>query len=86
MPVCPDRPFQNDIMKLRHVFATAFLLFSSIVYARIDLGAGRQATVGAYIYDLRSDKVVLADNADVAMTPASVVKSFTTASALQNLG
>lgn len=54
--------------------------------AAIDLGVGRQATVGAYIYDLKGDSVVLADNADVAMTPASVVKSFTTASALQNLG
>lgn len=73
-------------MKLRCVFATAFLLLTTIVYARIDLGAGRQATVGAYVYDLRKGDVVLADNADVAMTPASVVKSFTTASALQTLG
>ena len=49
-------------MKLRCVFATAFLLLTTNVYARIDLGAGRQATVGAYVYDLRKGDVVLADS------------------------
>lgn len=73
-------------MKLGHLFATAFLLFSTISYGKIDLGAGRQATIGAYVYDLHTGEVVVADDADVAMTPASVVKSFTTASALQTLG
>lgn len=64
------------------------VVFAGTVYAeaRISLGAGRQASVGAYIYDLKGDSVVLADGADIAMTPASVVKSFTTASALQTLG
>lgn len=72
-------------LRLTAVFTALAMAFQG-ASAAIDLNAGRHATVGAFIYDLRADTIVLADNADVAMTPASILKSLTTATALSMLG
>ena len=50
------------------------------------MDVGDNATVGIYVYDLKGDSVVVANNAGLGMTPASILKSLTTATAIQTMG
>lgn len=61
---------------------------STSVQARSILGIdGEEATsVGIYIKDIRSGKVIIDHNSQMALTPASILKCVTTATALRLLG
>ena len=62
----------------------AFLPLRAADILNID---GEEATsVGIYIKDLTTGKVIVDHNASVALTPASVTKAVTTATALSILG
>lgn len=51
-----------------------------------DIDGGEATSVGVYVKDLSSGKVIVDHNASVALTPASITKSLTTATALSMLG
>lgn len=67
---------------------TALLLASPWAASAAVLGfPGEEAAcVGIYIKDLRNGSIVAAENAEMAMVPASTLKTLTTASALRLLG
>lgn len=52
----------------------------------LDIPGGEATTVGIYIKSLDTGEVIADHNSQKAMTPASVTKAFTTASALHILG
>lgn len=75
------------------LFKTAFIFLSAIIlslstHAQGLLGIkGEEATtVGVFIKDLRSSEIICDYNSSLAMTPASVTKVITSASALSVLG
>lgn len=63
----------------------AAALFASAVNT-LDIENGDATTVGIYIKDLATGRVVFEENSSLALTPASVTKTVTTASALITLG
>lgn len=73
-----------------HIFFLSAALFLAPVMLRgaVDLGIeGEEATsVGIYIKELASGEVIAEKNASIALTPASVMKSVTTATALSICG
>lgn len=82
------------IMKIRYILFSAFFLFcSTIISAQGLLGFdGEESTgVGVYICDIRpgipeNERVLVDHNSALALTPASVMKALTTATALDILG
>lgn len=75
--------------KIKHIASLVLLLASSsFAGARDILGIpGEEATsVGIYIAELNSGKILMDNNSDVALTPASVMKAITTATTLSVLG
>jgi D-alanyl-D-alanine carboxypeptidase/D-alanyl-D-alanine-endopeptidase (penicillin-binding protein 4) len=77
------------VTTLRNIFAT-ILIAASTVYAEAELRLGidgEDATsIGIYIKDLRTNEIIAERNSQVAMTPASTMKTITSASALSKLG
>lgn len=76
-------------MKLRTIFLSALLAASWICAGAESLLkiAGAEATsIGIYIKDLKTDKIIAEENSRIALTPASVMKALTTASALSICG
>lgn len=73
-------------MFLKRIIAAALLSFVSVpaVFAQGMLGIdGEESTsVGIYIKDIKSGEVILDHNSQLALTPASVMKCITTATAL----
>lgn len=59
---------------------------ATAAYADTLMDVGENATVGLYIYDIVGDSIVVSHNANLGMTPASVLKTLTTATAIQALG
>lgn len=76
-------------MQLKNI-ASAFLaiFFITPAYALnpLDIEGGDATSVGIYISDLSDGNVIADINADIALTPASVMKSITSATALSILG
>lgn len=72
-------------MKKLVILAIAALLCSHLSAVSIK-GIDEAATVGIYIKDLRNGKIVVEHQSARAMTPASVMKCLTTATALKILG
>ncbi len=68
--------------------AMALLLTSPAMRAEniLDIEGGEATSVGIYIKDLSSGQVIVDHNSSLALTPASVTKSVTSATALQTLG
>ena len=65
--------------------AVLSLVFSSnIAYSEniLDIEGGEHTLIGIYIKDLRNDSVIYNYNSDICLTPASVTKLYTAASAL----
>lgn len=77
-------------MKFQHIIIAGILVCSSVFHAFADsvLGIdGEESTsVGIYIKDLTTGKVIIDHNSDLALTPASVMKAVTTATALSVVG
>lgn len=74
----------------RHIL-TAILAFAAAAAPCARAGVlnfeGDEATsVGIYVKDLKTGKVIVDENSRVALTPASVMKCVTTATALEKLG
>ena len=75
---------------MRKIFIT--LLLVSLLCPLLSYGAplgipGEKATtIGLFVKDLKSGKVIEERNSELSMTPASVMKSITTATALSLLG
>lgn len=65
------------------VLAFPFLSSASNV---LDIEGGEETSVGIYIKSLETGQVVVNENASVALTPASVTKAVTSATALSLLG
>ena len=73
-----------------------FLIFSSVSFAQttpenqlqqwLNNGDMSQATIGLCVFDLDQNTVVNNLNMDLAMTPASAMKLFSTGAALTQLG
>lgn len=68
--------------------ATAFILSGESLSAQSMLGIEHEnaASIGIYIKDLKTGKVIVERNSSLALIPASVMKAVTTASALHFLG
>lgn len=75
-------------MKKGLVFIVLSSILSINVFASnvLDLPSGESTSVGIYIKSLVDGKVIVDENSALALTPASVTKAFTTASALHLLG
>lgn len=76
-------------MRLRSIFILSTYLFTTLcANAAVDLGIdGEEATaVGIFIKDLGTGKVLAEKNPSIALTPASVMKSLTVATALSYCG
>ncbi len=77
-------------MKLKHIFISLLLVCGSGLnsHAESILGIdGEESTsVGIYIKDLATGEVLVDHNSDLALTPASVMKAVTTATALSVVG
>lgn len=52
----------------------------------LDIDGEESTSIGIYIKDLTTGRVVVSHNASLALTPASVLKAVTTATALEKLG
>jgi D-alanyl-D-alanine carboxypeptidase/D-alanyl-D-alanine-endopeptidase (penicillin-binding protein 4) len=72
----------------RIIVATLLTALSVASHAETTLGiAGEEATtIGIYIKDIRNNKVIVERNSKLALTPASTMKTVTTATALSLLG
>lgn len=72
----------------RHLIPLVFLFLSLNSFAEVILGfEGEEATsVGIFIKDLQSGDIIFDHNSELALTPASVMKVVTTATALDILG
>jgi D-alanyl-D-alanine carboxypeptidase/D-alanyl-D-alanine-endopeptidase (penicillin-binding protein 4) len=69
------------------LFACLAVAFSSVAQSNIlNIEGGEATTVGIYIKNLATGKVIADHNSTLALTPASVTKSITTATALSMLG
>ncbi|MDE6333284.1 MAG: D-alanyl-D-alanine carboxypeptidase/D-alanyl-D-alanine-endopeptidase, partial [Muribaculaceae bacterium] len=78
------------MMKLR-IFSLVLALAACVPFVAfaesiIDIEGVDATTIGIYIKDLASGEVVVDHNSSLAMTPASVTKALTTATALATLG
>lgn len=75
---------------IRHIFAFALALLllapCGASAAVLDFEGAEATSVGIYIKDLKTGRVVADRNAAVALTPASVMKALTAATALKKLG
>lgn len=60
--------------------------FMAFAESIIDIEGADATTIGIYIKDLASGEVIVDHNSSLAMTPASVTKALTTATALATLG
>lgn len=80
--------YTNTLKTLKFITLAFLWLYGSIHAASQTLGfSGEEATsVGIYIKDIRSDKVLVDINSRLALTPASILKSLTSATALSVLG
>lgn len=72
-----------------------YILFAAVVAVGFSANAAetllgipgeRSTSIGLYIKDLKSGRVIVERNADVALTPASTMKALTTATALSVIG
>lgn len=74
----------------RILLATALFLTLTVAQAQVknilDIEGGEATAVGIYIKSLADDRVIVNENASIALTPASVTKAVTTATALNLLG
>lgn len=68
------------------ILLMALMAVSVFAQARLGFAGEEHALVGIYVKDLSTGKVVASNNAELAMAPASVMKSITAASALTVLG
>jgi len=76
-------------MKLRFLYAAMALLLAATPAMSenfLDIEGGDATSVGIYVKDLTTGSVVVDYNSRLALTPASVTKAVTTATALQTLG
>ena len=70
----------------------SFILFSLLCFASysqnpvLKFKGSEHATIGIYIQDLKTGKMVASVNPEIVMTPASVLKTITCATALEVLG
>ncbi|MCM1451726.1 MAG: D-alanyl-D-alanine carboxypeptidase/D-alanyl-D-alanine-endopeptidase [Clostridium sp.] len=74
------------MMRIYSAILLMFVAIASFAQARLGFEGESHALVGIYVKDLSSDKVIASNNPEVAMAPASVMKSITAASALSVLG
>lgn len=75
--------------KIVYLFFVAFVaLLSNVAFASniLNLEGGEATSVGIYIKSLKDGKVIVDENAAVALTPASVTKAVTSATVLRLLG
>lgn len=74
-------------MKLHYLLPFVILFHALSIQAQTHLNFKNNAaaTVGIYVQDLKTGKVIANQNANVAMTPASVTKSITVAGAMLHL-
>ena len=68
------------------LFAATLVIFSVGANNILDIEGGDYTSVGIYIKSLDDNKVLVNENATTALTPASVTKAVTSATALQLLG
>ncbi|MCM1033145.1 MAG: D-alanyl-D-alanine carboxypeptidase/D-alanyl-D-alanine-endopeptidase [Odoribacter sp.] len=78
-------------INIRRILTSVTLVIAALSLASaqeniLGIENGAATTVGIYIKDLRTGKVIVDHNASLAMTPASVTKAYTTASALLTIG
>lgn len=75
---------------MRKIIATLIALLPLVAWAKspLNLPADEVATVGIYIADIRNgaNRPIIEHNSRAALTPASILKSVTTATALHRLG
>lgn len=73
---------------IHHIFAFTVCLGAVMPATGSILGIKdeNKSSIGIYIYDLTGDSILVNDSAEQVMTPASVTKTFTTASAMTLLG
>lgn len=83
----PDKVIKTTIMR---ILISLMALLPTVAYATspLNLPNDEVATVGLYIADIRngSQRTIKAHNQRAALTPASILKSVTTATALHLLG
>lgn len=76
----------------KNILLIAFLFFAGFVYSQTALErfvnhpSLKHASVGVSVVDMTTRKPVVASNAHQSLTPASVLKLITTATALESLG
>lgn len=75
-------------MKRIFLFIAVIAAFTGISSAAniLDIEGGEATSVGIYIKSLSDGKVLVSENASVALTPASVTKAVTSATAVNLLG
>lgn len=75
-------------IRFLHIAAAAILLAAPAMKADnfFDIEGGEATSVGVYIKDLTTGKVTVDHNSNLALTPASITKAVTAATALQELG
>lgn len=75
---------------IKRIFLTGFVyilpLISVLSANVLDIEGGEATSVGIYIKSLADDSVLVDENAELALTPASVTKVVTSATALSLLG
>lgn len=74
-------------MKIHYLLPFVILCHSLSIQAQTPLKFKNStaATIGIYVQDLKTGKIIASQNANVAMTPASVTKSITVAGAMHHL-
>lgn len=80
--------FSHYICKTRLLFYGLLILTCLSSYGQkplLDIEGGTGTSVGVLIVDLKADTAVMEYNADIALTPASIMKSITAASAMRLL-
>ena len=77
---------------IKIIISSLFLIASCVTTAatpseiRLGIPGEAHTSVGIYIKSLVDDSVVVSNNADIALTPASTMKALTTATAMTLLG
>lgn len=76
------------MMRLRPLYIVLALICAGTAFGRcpLDFSGNDNAAVGIYMVELSSGSVVAGHNADMLLTPASVLKAVTTAAALTEKG
>ena len=77
-----------DNTRILTIVAAFAVAFSQAVSAEniLNIEGGEASSVGIYVKDLASGKVIVDHNSTLALTPASVTKALTSATALSMLG